>query len=170
MTVTEKQRKLILERDEHTSQIRHYSEKGGWQRGGYCRDKGLGCTDLHVHHLKTRRTMRGRPRDVVDESTNLITTFACEHNGVCKQRKLPGGNKYVDDDHFVIHPDMSYARRTYDGTPRSYAVAMEIRDEMVAEGEPYWNTDHDVEMAETARERTQTASASDWRYHQVKTK
>lgn len=85
MALTAKQRKAILERDDNTSQMRHYSEEKGWHKGGYCEDEGEGCTDLHVHHIKPQRSGGN------DEPENLITLFACEHVGVCKQEKIKKG-------------------------------------------------------------------------------
>jgi hypothetical protein len=80
--LTKKQRQAILERDDYTSQMRHYSEDEGWHHGGYCEDGGKECTDLHVHHIIPQR------EGGLDEPENLITLFACEHIGVCKQQKI----------------------------------------------------------------------------------
>lgn len=80
--LTKRQREAILERDEHTSQMRHYSEEKGWHTGGYCIDGGENCTDLHIHHIVPQREGGS------DEPENLITLFACEHVGVCKQQKI----------------------------------------------------------------------------------
>ena len=167
MSVTFRQRKSIIERDGGTSQIRHYSEERGWHTGGYC-DESETCTNLHVHHVGTRRNMRDSTREEVDAPENLITTFSCEHVGVCPDGKIDGGRKYVERKHFVIHPDTETAFKNYDGTPRSFKVMGEIREELIAEGEQYYDNDHDREMAETARERTILAQTKGWHYPSVR--
>lgn len=83
--IPKKLRKKILERDNHTSQMRHYDEEKGWHTGGYCDDGGEGCENLHVHHITPQR-MGGK-----DEPDNLITVFSCEHNGVCPDEKIKDG-------------------------------------------------------------------------------
>ena len=64
-------------------------------------------------------------------------------------------SKYVDQLRtFVVHPDLQAAYRNYrDGD--SFEKMFEKRREKTANGEAYWNTDHDEEMLETARERSQ---------------
>lgn len=80
--LTKKQREAILERDNHTSQMRHYSEEEGWHTGGYCEDGGEGCSHLAVHHIKPQREGGS------DEPENLITLFECEHVGRCPSGKI----------------------------------------------------------------------------------
>jgi hypothetical protein len=85
MALTRKQRAAILDRDNHQSQMRHYSEEKGWHTGGYCEDGGVGCTHLEVHHTT--------PQGVGGEDTpeNLITLYKCEHTGVCPDAKIKKG-------------------------------------------------------------------------------
>lgn len=80
-SLNKKQREAILDRDDHTSQLRTYSEEEGWHNAeGYCEDEGATCQWLHVHHIEPQRTGGS------DDSTNVITLFACQHIGYC-----PGG-------------------------------------------------------------------------------
>lgn len=74
--------------------------------------------------------------------------------------------KYVDPEKaFVVHPDIADQFTTYDGNPDHFKEVFRKRDKLVEEGEVYWNTEHDVEMAETARERSQQPG---WEYPQRK--
>lgn len=71
-------------------------------------------------------------------------------------------NKWVDPQKtFVVHEDILTAFQGYDGDPDHFKKVFKERDEAIANGEVYWNTDHDVEMAETARERSQQPG---WEY------
>lgn len=159
MALTEKQRHSIIERDWGTSQLLHYNEKEGWYKGGYCQERGGDCTDLHVHHIDPQRNGGG------DEPNNLITLYACEHVGVCKQARLIPAlaiptidrkpNKYVDPDKaFVVHPDITETFMGYDGTGDYFKKVFADRDERVKNGEYYWNTDHDDQFRQTAHERS----------------
>ncbi len=84
-----------------------------------------------------------------------------------------GGSKYasyeVDDnlEAFVVHPDIIVATRNYDGTPRSFRLCMELREETVKSKGVWWNAEHDEELKETARERTQAAAAKGWKFPKV---
>ena len=89
--LTPKQRRAILERDNHTPQLRHYSEEKGWHKGGLCSDGEQGkCDHLHVHHIKPQGVMKdaNASRDDINDPYNLITTGACEHTGVCPSKKI----------------------------------------------------------------------------------
>ncbi len=58
---------------------------------------------------------------------------------------------------FVVHPDMVDAFRNYrPGGENTIKKAIRARRELTQEDPDavYWNADHDVEMAETARQRT----------------
>lgn len=164
--LTERQRNAILERDGHTSQMKHYSEVLGFYRGGYCIDDSWEeCTSLQVHHIQPQRYMyrEGATREEVDDPKNLITLFECEHNGTCKFRKL-------DDDpqQFVVHPDMAHARRLYRELGKeAYQIAFDHREELLEAGEPYWETDHDLELFETASELTDNAVINGWVFPEV---
>lgn len=177
MALTEKQRNSIIERDWGTSQLLHYNEREGWYKGGYCQERGGDCTDLHVHHIDPQRNGGG------DEPNNLITLYACEHVGVCKQARLipelaipvldRRPNKYVDPDKaFVVHPDITEAFMGYDGTGDYFKKVFADRDERVRNGEYYWNTDHDEQFRETARVRTMDADmiAGGWTFVERKKK
>lgn len=70
--------------------------------------------------------------------------------------------KYVDPEKaFIVHPDIADAFTEYDGDPDHFKKVFKERDEAIANGEYYWNTEHDVEMAETARIRSQQPG---WEY------
>lgn len=78
---------------------------------------------------------------------------------------IPKRGKWVNPRKaFVVHPDVAVARWEYGQNPRSIAQLLERREEQTLSGEIYWNTEHDEEMAETARERTQNASARGWKF------
>lgn len=171
--ITKNQRKAILERDNHTSQMRHYSEEKGWHTGGYCEE---GCDNLHVHHISPRRieSDKGKTREQVNDPRNLITLYQCEHVGICRDRKMEDREKYVPewirDDNFepmVEHPDVTYATRTYDGSPRSFQHMIELRNEAIALGKKYWQDEHDVELRETAEERTACTACAGWHFPEV---
>lgn len=80
--ITRKQRLSILERDNHTSQMRHYSEERGWYKNSNCPYDGKKCNSLHVHHIKPVRT-GGK-----DTPENLITVFSCEHVARCPEGRI----------------------------------------------------------------------------------
>lgn len=72
------------------------------------------------------------------------------------------GERYRDPKkEFVVHPDMIDAFKSYNGDKDHFEKAFEKRRELTAKGEPYWNTDHDVEMKETAEERSKNPL---WRF------
>jgi hypothetical protein len=73
------------------------------------------------------------------------------------------GLKYTPDTKFVVHPDMKHALQNYTGQ-ESMDEALSMRDVVLDRGGVYWDTDHDEEMLETARERTQVASAAGWHF------
>lgn len=177
MALTEKQRHSIIERDWGTSQLLHYNEKEGWYKGGYCRERGGDCTDLHIHHIDPQRNGGG------DEPNNLITLYACEHVGICKQNRIvpevalhiegKKQGKFVDPERaFVVHPDITRAFLGYDGTDDYFKKIFHDRDERVKNGEYYWNTDHDEQFARTARERSIDADmiAGGWTFVERKKK
>lgn len=79
--LTKGERDSIVERDEHTGQMRGYDEERGWhKKDGYCPDKGATCQWFEVHHVKPRGA------GGTNDPENLITLFACHHTGKC-----PGG-------------------------------------------------------------------------------
>ncbi|WP_438980239.1 HNH endonuclease [Polynucleobacter sp.] len=175
MALTERQRREIIERDGGTSILQHYSEAKGWYTGGYCGPMSEHCTDLHVHHIDTQRNGGG---DVPD---NLATLFACEHVGVCKQRAIPDNlalstaarGKYVDPEKaFVVHPDITQAFMGYNGKDDYFKTVFEERNEKLLRGEVYWNTDHDKQLSETARDNSIDAGliALGWMFHERKKK
>lgn len=80
--LTKAQREAILQRDEHTSQMRHYSEDRGFYNNKACPYDNNLCTSLQVHHIQPRRAHGG------NEPENLITIFECEHVGRCKDNRI----------------------------------------------------------------------------------
>jgi len=83
--LTKRQREAILDRDDHTSQMRTYSEEKGWHLASYC-DNPEDCNDLQVHHIKPRR--KCKTQEEADNPRNLITLFSCLHTGICKKRRI----------------------------------------------------------------------------------
>lgn len=158
--LTDSQKKKILERDEYTSQMQHYSEKGGFQKG--CKDcpvakKGL-KRKLNVHHINPNGN--GGSND----PQNLITVFECEHTGKMCDGKLVDPNKK-----FVIHPDMLRGFFEYrKGNKKAIQEVMDRRRPLKENGEIYWNTDHDAELKQTAIERTLNAVNLGWIYKSKK--
>lgn len=159
---SERQRKAILERDNNTSQMRHYSEESGFaptpvEKCKACNGKGCG---LQVHHIDPRRNGGG------DTPDNLITLFACEHIG-----KKANGELADTSEEFVVHPDTTDALRSYrKGNKKAFQEMSTKRDIKLQHGEIYWNPDHDEEMKETAVERTQSAVAKGWKWPLKKTR
>lgn len=70
------------------------------------------------------------------------------------ERENRGHDKFVSPDKFVIHPDVRDLTQSYKGDPQHFKKGFEKRDELLAQGEPFWDTSHDEEMLETARENT----------------
>jgi len=68
------------------------------------------------------------------------------------------------DKRFIVHPDMIEAFTGYDGTKDSFKRVFSKRDKQVADGEVFWNADHDEELAQTAKENTDNAIARGWRF------
>ena len=172
--ITEKQRRLLLERANHQSEMLHYSEELGWHRSkGYCGD-GKDCTNLHVHHIEPVRIGKNNRlnRKEIDCSGNVVVLFECEHNGRCKDRKLPNNAKYVEPGNIeqpVIHEDTTVAYQTYNGIqkPTSFDIMNEIRAEMVNEGEVYWEDSYDKMFVDIAEEVTKCKAAEGWRYYTI---
>lgn len=158
---TDRQRQAILERDEYQGQMRHYNEDRGWFTGGYC-DVPLSCQSLHVHHIVPQRILsaQGYTREEINDPTNLITLYSCEHTGQCPHGKCvdPGSD-------YVVHPDVITAMHEYGALKgQAFENMAALRNQMIEEGIEYWNTDHDAEMSETAIERTINASSHGWHY------
>lgn len=154
MSLTERMRNWIIKRDNHQSQLRHYTEQGGFKPKNVelCEGcDGTGC-GLQVHHIDPRRNGGG---DVPD---NLITVLQCEHNGRKKKGKLADPKK-----EFVIHPDMVEVFQEYrKGDKQAFNKMGKKRQEKLDQGETYWNTDHDAEMLQTAKERTDNVTVLGW--------
>lgn len=157
MAFTEAERKAILKRDNFTSQLRHYTEEGGFKPPKGCIYDGKPCTLLQVHHIDTQRNGGG------DTPDNAITLYQCEHVGKCNQGRIHG-EKYVDPQkQFVVHEDMIRAFKEYAaGNTLAFQEMAERRNDLVAQGYLYHNTDHDAEMFQTAKERTLNALANGW--------
>ena len=162
MSLTERMRTWIIKRDEGTSQLRHYSETKGFCKRDPkdCKDcNGQGC-GLQVHHIDPRRNGGG---DVPD---NLLTLLQCEHNGKKTGKKMADPKK-----EFVVHPDMVEVFENYrKGDKRAFQKMSEERNKKMANGETYWNTDHDQEMLETATERTNNVISLGWIWPKKKNK
>lgn len=144
--------------------MRHYSEEKGFYKRTredcqVCVTTGKEC-GLQVHHINPRGNGGGNtPR-------NLITLFTCEHIG-----KRADGSLVDTHKEFVVHPDTVEAAKEYRaGNKSAYIDMAKKRDVIYQAGEPYWNTDHDVEMQETANENTDNAVGTGWRFRARKNK
>ena len=84
--ISSKLRQEILERDSHTSGMRHYSEARGWYFNDSCPFDHKPCDQLQVHHIQPRRS-----GGAIEDPDNLITLFQCEHVGVCNSRRICNG-------------------------------------------------------------------------------
>lgn len=157
--LTQAERRSILERDEYTSQMRHYSEKRGFYKGcAECPLKGKSKPKLQVHHVNPNGN------GGANEPENLITVNECEHVG-----KRCDGTLVYDSSSFVIHEDMRQGFEEYrKGDKKAIQRVMERRKPLKENGEVYWNTDHDAEMAQTAVERTQNAISLGWIFKRKK--
>ena len=153
--LTPAQRNAIIQRDNNTSQMRHYSEKRGFHTG--CQ---VGCPveaikrKLQVHHINPFGN------GGTNDPENLITLYQCEHVG-----KKCDGTLVEHGESFVVHPDMVKGFQEYrKGNSNAINEVMERRKPLKEHGEIYWATDHDAEMAETALERTKEAKSRGWKY------
>ncbi len=136
--------------------MRHYSEEKGFYTGGNCDGciSKLRAPKLQVHRVDPNGN--GGSND----AENLITVFECEHVG-----KRCDGTLIDDNSAFVIHPDMVAGFKQYrKGNKNAIAEVMIKRAPLKERGEIYWSTEHDVEMKETAVERTQNAVSKGWIY------
>lgn len=157
MAFTERERNAILERDNHTSQLRHYSESTGFAPHNGCIYDGNPCPYLQVHHIDTQRNGGG------DTPDNAITLYECEHNGRCQGNRIHGERYVNPQTTFVVHPDMIRTFKEYSaGNLNAFQEMAERRNDLIMQGYLYHNTDHDAEMFETAEERTLNALANGW--------
>jgi hypothetical protein len=73
------------------------------------------------------------------------------------------GKRFVDpQEKFVVHEDMLDFFRNYQQGKSFQEQVGEKRDEKLKNGEPFHNPDHDEEMKETARNRTDNATCTGW--------
>lgn len=173
MSLSERERRAILNRDGHKSRMLHYSEERGWHTGGYCGD---GCDKLEVHHICPDRVGKseGKKPEQINSASNLVTLYKCEHAGVCPERKVELRGKFVTPtiDTPVIHEDTLWAFQNYEGKTQfngvkgltSFDIMIQLRDQSVDEGEVYWNDDWDDMLREIAETTTRCAAAAGWRY------
>jgi hypothetical protein len=69
--------------------------------------------------------------------------------------RQPRPGKYADTDKtFTVHEDMVTFFTNYGERGMTFEDVRAMRNWLTGQGEPYHNTDHDAEMAETAEERT----------------
>lgn len=70
---------------------------------------------------------------------------------------------------FVVHGDNVEALKAYRaGDKEAFKKMGAKRDELHDAGLPYWNTDHDDEMTQTADERTHNAVIGGWQFRRRK--
>ena len=89
LALSRKQRKWILDRDDHQCQMPQYNERDGWHN--------CGSTDrLQVHHILPQRwgKAHGKTEEELDSPRNLITLCNYHHQE-------------------VIHPDVKRAKKDY---------------------------------------------------------
>jgi len=132
---TPKLRQRIVDRDDGECQYPTYSEKRGWGKCG--RKYRPEC-----HHIKSQRWSEITGDKEVNNSDNLIIIGKNHHQG-------------------SIHTDMpecldDYGRQKRRGVdnPDSFKKMFKKRDELVGEGQKYWNTDFDAHFADVADERS----------------
>jgi hypothetical protein len=83
--------------------------------------------------------------------------------------RQPKPGKFVDPEKaFIVHPDMVDFFTSYGERGMTFEDVKKMRDWLTSNNEPYWNTDHDAEMLETAEERTRIAAAQGWKFHYKK--
>jgi len=112
------------------------------------------CTPgrLEVHHVSPQGKEKDMciPEAVRDRPENVIT--------ICYQAHQ-----------VIVHPDMEDARREYrNGNKHAFNDVFEKRRELIARGEPYWNTVYDAAMLQRAKELTARATARGWVMPDVK--
>lgn len=129
-------RRKILDRDRSRCQFPIYDEEKGWR---FC-----GSTDrVQVHHISPQRWSEFFMLEAdCNEFANLITLCFYHHQS-------------------EIHPDMIEARHNYGiqksrgiEKPNSYQQVFNNRDELIREGETYWNTDYDEFFSQRAEEQS----------------
>lgn len=157
MGIKESQRQAILERDGYQSQMRHYSEEQGWFT---FTPEGV---KLNIHHIIPTRYAQevlGWQPEQINDPRNLITLTQEEHIG--RRSHEPGCVDPTID--FVVHPDIIGAFEHYGGDRQSFQSVFDQRDIMCQQGQIYWNTDHDVELTQTAELNTLMAAMQGWKY------
>ncbi len=158
---SKKVREEVLKRDGYIGQLRSYSEERGWYHNpGYCQ-RPQNCEWLHCHHIRPQRTFTEEEKYEANKMDNLITLPSCQHVGKCPGGRLlpkhsmdigkPG--KWTALTSFVVHRDMQEALMNY-RPGNGFQDVFDRRNELVAQGIKYWNTDHDAEMRETAYNNT----------------
>lgn len=105
---------------------------------------------VHVHHIIPKGYaffVLGWDSERINSPDNLIPI--CEYHHIT--------NKYnrevsIDPEEFteVIHPDMAYAFRNYNGTNDSFNYVFQQRDILLMKGLPYHNTWYDRALYEKA--------------------
>jgi hypothetical protein len=144
LSFTLRQRKWIKERDNNQSQMRHYSEEQGWHTS----PERPGDT-IEVHHIQMQS------EGGLDTPENGISLWQREHTG-----------KNARKGEFIVHPEMEQARQDYHrGDKEAFKKAAEKHREQAKHGEPTHNDDHDIEMQQTATERTQNKRDKPWPKH-----
>lgn len=78
------------------------------------------------------------------------------------------GERWIDTTKvFTVHPDVAKALKKYKpGSKDSLDKMFEDRNQILEQGDEYWNSLHDAEFAETAEENTDIAAARGWRFPQ----
>lgn len=75
-----------------------------------------------------------------------------------KRRRVKRG------DSFTVHEDMLDFYKGYGRGGPSMEEIGRRRNQKLKEGDAFWNTDHDEEMKETARNNTDNAVCKGWKF------
>lgn len=74
------------------------------------------------------------------------------------------GKRFTDEKTFVVHPDMKDALQNYRPNGTAIKDVFAEREKAILRGDKYHNDEHDEEMLETAKNRTDNAVANGWRF------
>ena len=137
VALTSRERLSILERDDFKCQFPMYSERRGWHICGY--GSKSNSTNLHCHHLETQRNGGN------NDPRNLLILCKMHHT-------------------HVIHPDVWEATQAYRaGNKDAFKEMIEKREQIIADGEIYWNDSWDIALKERATYQTHQRYFDGWK-------
>lgn len=109
-----------------------YSEEQGWYICG-------NNERLQIHHVVPQGYWVYQRHTNPNLASNGIALCILHHIGTGYKDSLDWHEEVVP----IIHPDIEWARRRYDGTAKYYQQVFDGRDEVTQKGQTYWNTDWD---------------------------